>query len=72
MVVEDLHWLDPSTLELQQLLAEQGATAPADAAVYGAARVSYAMAPAGPSYATHAQPAKRAQCARDDSSGGGT
>jgi class 3 adenylate cyclase/tetratricopeptide (TPR) repeat protein len=27
MVVEDLHWLDPSTLELQQLLAEQGATA---------------------------------------------
>jgi class 3 adenylate cyclase/tetratricopeptide (TPR) repeat protein len=28
MVVEDLHWLDPSTLELQQLLAEQGATAP--------------------------------------------
>src|SRR5262249_31349548 len=28
MVVEDLHWLDPSTLELLQLLAEQGATAP--------------------------------------------
>jgi class 3 adenylate cyclase len=28
MVVEDLHWLDPSTLELQQLLAEQGATTP--------------------------------------------
>jgi predicted ATPase len=28
MVVEDLHWLDPSTLELQQLLAEQGATVP--------------------------------------------
>jgi class 3 adenylate cyclase len=28
MVVEDLHWLDPSTLELQQVLAEQGATAP--------------------------------------------
>src|SRR6516225_12341637 len=26
MVVEDLHWLDPSTLELLQLLAEQGAT----------------------------------------------
>jgi predicted ATPase len=25
MVVEDLHWLDPSSLELQQLLAEQGA-----------------------------------------------
>ena len=25
IVVEDLHWLDPSTLELQQLLAEQGA-----------------------------------------------
>ena len=28
MVVEDLHWLDPSTLELLQLLAEQGASAP--------------------------------------------
>jgi predicted ATPase len=28
MVVEDLHWLDPSTLELLQLLADQGATAP--------------------------------------------
>src|SRR5262249_23040413 len=28
MVVEDLHWLDPSTLELLQLLIEQGATAP--------------------------------------------
>ena len=28
MVVEDLHWLDPSTLELEQLLAEQGATVP--------------------------------------------
>ena len=26
LVVEDLHWLDPSTLELLQLLAEQGAT----------------------------------------------
>jgi tetratricopeptide (TPR) repeat protein len=28
MVVEDLHWLDPSTLELEQLLAEQGVTVP--------------------------------------------
>jgi class 3 adenylate cyclase/tetratricopeptide (TPR) repeat protein len=28
MAVEDLHWLDPSSLELQQLLAEQGAIAP--------------------------------------------
>ena len=28
MVVEDLHWLDPSTLDSQQLLAEQGATVP--------------------------------------------
>jgi class 3 adenylate cyclase len=27
-VIEDLHWVDPSTLELIQLLAEQGATAP--------------------------------------------
>jgi class 3 adenylate cyclase len=28
MVVEDLHWLDPSTLELEHLLAEQGVTVP--------------------------------------------
>jgi class 3 adenylate cyclase len=28
MMVEDLHWLDPSTLDLLQLLAEQSATAP--------------------------------------------
>src|SRR6266851_5585301 len=27
IVIEDLHWADPSTLELIQLLAEQGATA---------------------------------------------
>jgi class 3 adenylate cyclase/tetratricopeptide (TPR) repeat protein len=27
-VIEDLHWADPSTLELIQLLAEQGSTAP--------------------------------------------
>jgi predicted ATPase/class 3 adenylate cyclase len=28
MVVEDLHWLDPSTLELLQLLAERGTATP--------------------------------------------
>jgi predicted ATPase len=28
LVSEDLHWLDPSTLELLQLLAEQGASVP--------------------------------------------
>jgi len=27
IAIEDLHWVDPSTLELQQTLAEQGATA---------------------------------------------
>src|SRR6516162_3457740 len=27
-VIEDLHWVDPSTIELIQLLTEQGATAP--------------------------------------------
>lgn len=28
LAVEDLHWVDPSSLELLQMLAEQGATAP--------------------------------------------
>jgi predicted ATPase len=28
MVVEDLHWLDPSTLELVQLMADQAMTVP--------------------------------------------
>src|SRR5262249_37022460 len=28
MAIEDLHWLDPSTLELTQILVEQSATAP--------------------------------------------
>jgi class 3 adenylate cyclase len=28
MAIEDLHWVDPSTLELIELLVEQGATAP--------------------------------------------
>jgi class 3 adenylate cyclase/tetratricopeptide (TPR) repeat protein len=28
VVIEDLHWIDPSTLELIHLLVEQGATAP--------------------------------------------
>jgi class 3 adenylate cyclase/tetratricopeptide (TPR) repeat protein len=28
MVMEDLHWVDPSTLELTQMLVEQAATAP--------------------------------------------
>jgi class 3 adenylate cyclase/tetratricopeptide (TPR) repeat protein len=28
IVMEDLHWVDPSTLELQQILVEQAATAP--------------------------------------------
>jgi class 3 adenylate cyclase len=28
MVVEDLHWLDPSTLELEELLADQGVMVP--------------------------------------------
>jgi class 3 adenylate cyclase/tetratricopeptide (TPR) repeat protein len=28
LAIEDLHWADPSTLELLQLLVEQGATAP--------------------------------------------
>ena len=28
IAIEDLHWVDPSTLELIQLLVEQGATAP--------------------------------------------
>ena len=35
--IEDLHWADPSTLDVIQLLAEQGAAVPAAADLYGAA-----------------------------------
>jgi predicted ATPase len=59
MVVEDLHWLDPSTLELLQLLTEQGGDGAADAALYGEAGVSSAVADAGASCPNHAQPAER-------------
>ncbi len=40
ITTEDLHWADPSTLELIQLLVEQGAQGAAAAPVHGAAGVS--------------------------------
>jgi class 3 adenylate cyclase len=42
LVLEDLHWIDPSTLELQALLVEQAATA-----------LSCSSTPPGPSSALH-------------------
>jgi class 3 adenylate cyclase len=51
IAIEDLHWADASTLEVIQLLAEQGPTAHLLAAVHGAPRVSSAMAAARSSYA---------------------
>src|SRR6266478_5197724 len=42
IAIEDLHWADPSTLELLQLLVDQGATAPL-LLLYTARRVSCPM-----------------------------
>ena len=71
IATEDLHWVDPSTLELIQLLVEQGATAPIAAPVHGTARVSRAMAAASASHADHAQPAWRARHPLDNRAGCG-
>ena len=65
MAIEDLHWADPSTLELLQLLVDGAAAV----AVYGAPRISGAMAAARTSCANHAQSAEFAERAHD---GGGS
>ena len=59
IVIEDLHWADPSTLELIQLLGEQGATAKL-LLLYTARPEFQPRVHARPSYADHAQPAGRA------------
>jgi predicted ATPase len=56
IATEDLHWADPSTLELIQLLVEQGAPA----LIYRASRVLCVMADARASHADQPQPADRA------------
>jgi len=71
LAIEDLHWADPSTLELIQLLVEQGAEVAPAAPVHGATGVPRPMAAAGASHANHPQPDERPQRARDDSAGGG-
>ena len=72
MVIEDLHWVDPSTLELEKPVGRTGCDGTADADVYSAPRVSCPMAEALSSHTNHAQQAERAQCTRDDNAGGGT
>ena len=39
LVLEDVQWADPSTLELHQVLVEQCATHAADGDLHGAARI---------------------------------
>jgi len=71
IAIEDMHWVDPSTLELMHTLSEQAATAPlmllftADAALYRAAGVSGPMAGASPPCADHAASPQRQPYARD-------
>jgi class 3 adenylate cyclase len=72
MVVEDLHWLDPSRPGASRTTRRPGGDGTTNAVVHSAARVSSAMAAEGASYADHAQPAECSQCARDDSAGGGS
>ena len=49
-VMEDLHWVDPSTLELLSLLVDQGPTAPHPGVVHLSARLQPALDGARPSY----------------------
>jgi len=64
IATEDLHWADPSTLELPAFGRARGNRAVA-APVHRAARVSSALDDARPSYANHAQPAEYARRAHD-------
>ena len=59
IATEDLHWADPSTLELIQLLVEQGAT-PVCCCCTRRGLSSMRRGHASASYANHAQPAERA------------
>jgi class 3 adenylate cyclase len=70
IAIEDLHWADPSTLELLQLLVEQRTTARL-LLLYTARRVSRPMAAARTSYANYAQPSELAQRALDGGKGCG-
>jgi predicted ATPase len=60
MVVEDLHWLDPSTLELLELLADRGATVPLMLLYTARPEFRGPMATAFPSYPGYAPPAEPA------------
>jgi class 3 adenylate cyclase len=51
VVVDDLHWVDPSTLELVQMMAEQGATA--QVMLLGAARPEFRAPWAARAHHTH-------------------
>jgi hypothetical protein len=61
IITEDLHWVDPSTLELDPTAGRTGGGDTAAVALYGATGVSRSMAVAGASRASDPQPA---ECAR--------
>jgi class 3 adenylate cyclase len=69
IATEDLHWADPSTLELLQLLVEQGATARLLLLYYRTPRVPRPMAAAGASYPDRAKSPECAQRTHDGRTG---
>jgi predicted ATPase len=71
MVAEDLHWLDPSSLDLLQLLAEQGATVPLMLLYTARPEFHPAVADTHASYSRHAQPLEFAQRSADGVPGRG-
>ena len=71
IAIEDLHWADPSTLELLQLLVEQGTTARLLSCIQRARSFTPNGLQRDASHADHAQPAERAQCAHDGRGGDG-
>ena len=70
MLIEDLHWIDPSTLELLQLLVEQDRHRSGAAVGHRAAAVSGSVAVAGALYAADAEPTAEAPRARHGAGGG--
>jgi predicted ATPase len=72
IAIEDLHWADPSTLELLQLLVEQGARARLLLLYTARPRVSRPMAGAGAPSANHAWPTEFAQRAHNRARSRGT